>query len=244
MIPLVWRMTVLALLLLLLLFGMSGWVSSSTTTADNNDNQVKRTFVNILDNATIDVIKECVDTDNAYSVIDVSSPANNKVPLHHHTKYEEIAQVLEGTLFFQVDKGEPIMLSVGESISVGPNKVHTWWTGEDEPAKFRAITRPCFDGFHEGLELVANVAKSKSDEDWGVLQKFRYHAVMWQMMATEIDERFGSIFGFLFRHCARTNKSQAFLLNLRDRFLPHLRGDALYSSETPDQTVPNAEMEL
>jgi quercetin dioxygenase-like cupin family protein len=141
MIPLVWRMTLLALLLL---FGMSGWVSSSTTTADNNDNQIKRTFVNILDNATIDVIKECVDTDNAYSVIDVSSPANNKVPLHHHTKYEEIAQVLEGTLFFQVDKGEPIMLSVGESTSQqGTYVVDSGRTGQvsgHHPALFRWLS--------------------------------------------------------------------------------------------------------
>lgn len=204
--------------------------------AAENENvvKVKRTFINVLDNATIEVLKECVDTNGDYTEIIVSSPPHNKVPLHLHTAYEEVVETLEGTVYFKVivqDQDSTTALTKGDSpLSMDAHVSHVWWT-EAEPVKFRTIFRPCFDGFHEGLEIVAHASVASKEQAAslkpGPFTKLRSTAVLGQMMATEVggEGRMVKVINKVFRKLASTRTSQTLLKELRRQFLPHLQDD-------------------
>lgn len=204
--------------------------------------EIKRSFVNVLDNATIEVLKECKDTSDRYTLFDVHSPANNRSPpMHHHTVYQESVQVLSGVLYFE-SQGEDkkstdkiVELQAGDDFHLPANHVHKWWT-EGEPSAFRVTMTPCFDGFHEGLELLAKVATPTSSSDqeraivdqqqslykgWSILQKTRFHSLLWVMMATELDEGLlASAVGFVLRKIAARKSTQRMEVDLRHLFLP------------------------
>ena len=60
-----WEYSAVALLLIV------GAITVSTSVKGQGHIPIKRSFVNVLDNATIEVLKECEDTKSAFTMFDV-----------------------------------------------------------------------------------------------------------------------------------------------------------------------------
>ena len=118
-------------------------------------------------------------------------------------------------------------------MSIPSDTIHTWWTGDDQGSTFRVTMTPCFDGFHEGLELVSNLVAGTGKEQagtfppfdqWSFINKTRLHAILWTMMATELDSGYGVgyILGIVFGKIASLPSNVEMASALRQEFLPHL----------------------
>jgi quercetin dioxygenase-like cupin family protein len=93
--------------------------------------------------------------------IDSVSPASSeREPLHVHPRQESGAQLLSGSLVFEVD-GVQRRLAPGESISVPADTPHRFWNDGDQDAHWRGYFRPALASaeFFETLFVLAGEDK-------------------------------------------------------------------------------------
>jgi quercetin dioxygenase-like cupin family protein len=66
-------------------------------------------------------------------VFGVVQPANVIIPYHTHDE-EELLIVLEGRMKFIIEE-EPVMVGVGEALTIAPHSIHLAVAVDDSPAK-------------------------------------------------------------------------------------------------------------
>ena len=77
-------------------------------------------------------------------------------PPHHHNKFNELFLVLEGEMEFMIN-GETIRASVGESVNLLPNTIHTFKNTSENQCRWINIHSPKgFLGFFEEFGINAN----------------------------------------------------------------------------------------
>ncbi|KAG7351562.1 cupin domain containing protein [Nitzschia inconspicua] len=203
---------------------------------------IKRSFVGALMHETFHVLEECVDTQNEYTLLQVVAPPNTTtVPSHHHEGYDEYIKVLEG-VFHTTIGGVNRSFTEGESF-VFPREVsHVWWTGPtDDDADTTTILlklQPCHDGFHESIEMHANMPVGWKQHD-GLVKDFFTTAVLYNLGGTIIEGGpwYEQLLLWIFRRLAQTNKGQRMRDDLRQQFLYHQS-----SSETETTTGGEGEI--
>jgi mannose-6-phosphate isomerase-like protein (cupin superfamily) len=93
----------------------------------------------------------------------VNPPGPEREPVHVHPKQESGAEVVSGSLVFEV-AGERHHLSVGDTISVPANRPHRFWNESGEDARSIQFFRPALEiaSFFETLFALAQ--QDKLDE--------------------------------------------------------------------------------
>jgi quercetin dioxygenase-like cupin family protein len=87
-------------------------------------------------------------------------PTSEREPLHVHPKQESGAEVLTGSLVFEV-AGEQRRLGPGDTISVPANTPHRFWNDGTEEARSMQFFRPALDiaSFFETMFALAQQDK-------------------------------------------------------------------------------------
>jgi len=90
----------------------------------------------------------------------VNPPTDEREPLHVHPKQVSGAELISGSLVFEVD-GVQHKLAPGESISIPPNTPHRFWNDGDEDAHSIGFFQPslAIGEFFETLFALANAGK-------------------------------------------------------------------------------------
>ena len=82
--------------------------------------------------------------DELLRIDSVNPPTAEREPVHAHPKQESGAEVLSGSLVFEV-AGEQRRLGAGETISVPANTPHRFWNDGSEDARSIQFFRPALD---------------------------------------------------------------------------------------------------
>jgi quercetin dioxygenase-like cupin family protein len=82
--------------------------------------------------------------DDLLRVDSVNPPTSQREPVHVHPKQESGADVLAGTLVFEV-AGEQRRIGPGETIRIPPNTPHRFWNDGSEDARSIQFFRPALD---------------------------------------------------------------------------------------------------
>jgi quercetin dioxygenase-like cupin family protein len=87
----------------------------------------------------------------------VNPPTDEREPLHVHPKQQSGAELLSGSLVFEVN-GVERKLAPGDSISIPPDTPHRFWNDGHEDAHFIGFFRPALAiaEFFETLFALAN----------------------------------------------------------------------------------------
>lgn len=180
---------------------------------------VKRSFTNPMANETFYVISECADTPDR-TLLDVLAPANTVLPMHHHDDYDEHIQVLEGMFYAEMD-GLTNAYKPGDTVMFPKHTAHKWWT-EDLPTKIRMHIAPCFDGFHESIEIFSFLPQESLNKD-GIPKSLWVNAALFDIGGTVIhgDGWTEKILFWLIRTMAKTSKGRRTKESLRQQYLPH-----------------------
>ena len=90
----------------------------------------------------------------------VNPPTDEREPMHLHPKQESGAELISGSLVFEVD-GVVRKLAPGDSISIAPNTPHRFWNDGQEDAHSIGFFRPALTigEFFETLFALANAGK-------------------------------------------------------------------------------------
>ncbi len=78
----------------------------------------------------------------AYCILDQVIPAGHTTPIHRHTKEDQTAFVLDGTLGFWVEGESEIEVGAGSSVSRPRGQFHSSWNPTDSPTRILEITSP------------------------------------------------------------------------------------------------------
>jgi quercetin dioxygenase-like cupin family protein len=97
---------------------------------------------------------------NSLRIDSVNPPTDEREPLHVHPNQESGAELISGSLVFEVD-GVERKLAPGESISIPPDTPHRFWNDGHENAHFIGFFRPALAiaEFFETLFALANAGK-------------------------------------------------------------------------------------
>jgi hypothetical protein len=93
----------------------------------------------------------------------VNPPTEEREPLHVHPEQRSGAELLSGSLVFEVD-GLERRLTPGESISIPPNTPHRFWTDGTEDAGSAQFFEPALDTAAFFETLFALSARGLLDE--------------------------------------------------------------------------------
>lgn len=93
-----------------------------------------------------------LDTEGAYSVVEIVSNPGDSSPLHVHSKEDEYVVVLEGTAKI-VYGDESITANAGTSHLLKRGIPHGWGNPTDSPIRLLMIASP--GGCEEALEIIA-----------------------------------------------------------------------------------------
>ncbi|KAL3909437.1 MAG: hypothetical protein SGILL_008087 [Bacillariaceae sp.] len=125
--------------------------------------KVKKSFTSPLAGETFHVLEECVDTQGEYTLLQVDIPPNiNKVPFHHHDSYDEYIAVIGDGPYHTTINGVNRTYHKGESFVFPVNVEHLWWTGDQATAIYIKM-EPCFDGFHDSIEIYSKLPEEQLD---------------------------------------------------------------------------------
>jgi quercetin dioxygenase-like cupin family protein len=93
------------------------------------------------------------DTNGQLSMFVVDANPGDGVPMHTHTREDEIFYVLSGQVRFATDQGEQIA-QAGATVFLPRGGPHAWWTHGTTPAKLIIMTLPgTFDAFFAEIAL-------------------------------------------------------------------------------------------
>jgi hypothetical protein len=87
-------------------------------------------------------------------------PTAVREPIHVHPRQESGAELLSGTLAFEVD-GERRRIAAGEQITIAPNTPHRFWNEGPDDARAIQFFRPALDiaAFFETLFVLAQTGR-------------------------------------------------------------------------------------
>ena len=99
--------------------------------------------------------------DELLRIDSVNPPTAEREPVHTHPQQESGAEVLSGSLVFEV-AGEQRRLGAGETISVPANTPHRFWNDGNEEARSIQFFRPALDiaSFFETMFALAQQDKA------------------------------------------------------------------------------------
>ncbi len=99
-------------------------------------------------------------SDELLRIDSINPPGPEREPLHVHPRQESGAEVIAGSLVFEVD-GKESRLGVGDSISIPANTPHRFWAEGEEPAHSVQFFRPALDiaSFFETFFALAQQGK-------------------------------------------------------------------------------------
>jgi quercetin dioxygenase-like cupin family protein len=183
---------------------------------------IKRSFTSPVIKETFHVLAECIDTDNAYTLLKVDIPPNvTSVPLHHHYKYDEHLHILEGVFHTTTHGVRNRTYHDGESLTFPQQVQHLWWTEPETACTVLLKMEPCFDGFHELIEIYSNIPKEWYDPSRPEFVKdFWTTAVLFDIGGTSIDAAwYQSIMLWIFKQMAKSAKGQRLKEELRSKYL-------------------------
>jgi quercetin dioxygenase-like cupin family protein len=136
----------------------------------------KRTFVNPAINDSATFLKTSVETEGAYTLIEIDLGKSNGPPLHYHKTFSEKFEVKEGVLCLQVGKDRK-KLKVGESFLVPARMSHRFYNEADTNVKFHITFKPGQSGMENFIKIFYGLASDHLTDEKGKPKNFAHLAV-------------------------------------------------------------------
>lgn len=119
---------------------------------------MKRTIVNPVIKDSVTFIRTAAESGGAVTEIEITLMPGGGNPLHYHKTYSETFTALGGELGVKLGKGRTKILQPGESYTVAPMEVHSFFNPSDEEIQFNVEIEPGHEGFENSLRILYGLA--------------------------------------------------------------------------------------
>ncbi|MDQ1085700.1 cupin domain-containing protein [Siphonobacter sp. SORGH_AS_1065] len=120
---------------------------------------MKKTIYNPALKETIVFNKTSIETDGAYSELEISLEPGGGNPMHYHKAYSELFTAVDGELGLELKGGKKVMLKPGESYLVKMGENHRFFNQNDQRITFTNKVVPGSTGLENTLRILCGLAE-------------------------------------------------------------------------------------
>lgn len=155
---------------------------------------MKRTIINPIFKDTVTFLQTAEETNNSITEADITLMPGGENPLHYHKSYAETFTALEGDLGIKLGKKGIRILRPGESYTVEPFSLHSFFNPTEKEIKFNVKVRPGHTGFEHSLRIIYGLAEDGLTDSKSVPKSLKHTAIILCMS----DMNLPGIFTFMF----------------------------------------------
>ena len=154
---------------------------------------MKKTIYNAALKETITFNKTSLDTNGAYSELEISLAPGGGNPMHYHKSYTELFAAIEGELGLELSNGKKMLLKPGESYLVKKGEGHRFFNSGNQQITFTNKVVPGSTGLENTLRILCGLA-TDGLYNKGNIPKNVYHMGICAVMS---DIRLTGIMGII-----------------------------------------------
>ena len=182
-----------------------------------NHDAMKRTIVNPIIKDTVTFLQTAEESGGQVTEAEITLMPGGGNPIHYHKTYAETFTAIHGDLGLRLGKRETKVLKEGETYTVAPMALHSFYNPTDREIKFNVKLRPGHTGFENSLRIIYGLA-SDGLTDKNTIPKSLKHTAIIVCMS---DMNLPGLFTFLYpvlRHIANRAKKNGEEQKLVDRY--------------------------
>lgn len=119
---------------------------------------MKRTIVNPIIKDTLTFLRTFEETGGQITEAEITLMPKGGNPLHYHKSYAETFTAIEGELGVKLGNNEKRILKAGESYTVEPRALHSFFNPTEKEIKFNVRINPGHTGFENSLRIIYGLA--------------------------------------------------------------------------------------
>lgn len=139
---------------------------------------MKRTIVNPVIKDTVTFLQTAEESGGKQSEIEIQLKPGGMNALHYHKTYSETFTALEGRLGVRIGKKEITILNPGESYTVPPMCLHSFFNPGDQDIRFRVTISPGHTGFENTLRIIYGLAADGLTNRKSIPKSLRHTAII------------------------------------------------------------------
>jgi quercetin dioxygenase-like cupin family protein len=168
-------------------------------------NSALETIDNPLTGEKVTFIETAESTGGARSVFEILlAPRGKGPPLHSHTVFTEVFEVLEGELMLQLGKNTT-RLKQGQRAVMHPHQPHTFWSESDQPIRFRGTIEPGNRDTEDCFRIAFGLARDGLVRPSGIPRRLSHLVILASMSQSRISG-VGAFITPILNILARTSK--------------------------------------
>lgn len=121
------------------------------------------------------------ETDGEYTLLTVSVAPGGQNAAHWHGSYSETFTVEEGTVGIYTKSTGKMLLSPGETATVGPGEEHYFYNPGEGYCQMKIKLEPAREGFEKSLYILYGLARDGKSSHGGIPNNFFHSAIIFPM---------------------------------------------------------------
>jgi mannose-6-phosphate isomerase-like protein (cupin superfamily) len=178
---------------------------------------MKRTIVNPIIKDTVTFLQTSEETNGKMTEAEITLMPGGGNPLHYHKTYSETFKAIDGELGLKLGKNNSRTLKPGESYTVAPMTLHSFFNPTAKEIKFNVRLNPGHTGFENSLRIIYGLASDGLTAKNTIPRSIKHTAIIVSMS----DMNLPGLFTFLFpvlRFIAKRAKTNGEQQELIDRY--------------------------
>lgn len=165
----------------------------------------KRVFENPIIKDKVTLLESSLETNGAYTLLEVELEAGGGNQLHYHTSFTEEFTAIEGVLSIGLKKRQ-LHLKPGEKTVARINQVHRFYNATSQPIRFEVKLVPGSVNFEKGVAIGYGLASDGLTNKKGIPAKMDHLAALLDLTNTRLVGFFALIQPLLLMRAKRAQR--------------------------------------
>jgi len=139
---------------------------------------MKRTIVNPVIKDSVTFIQTAEESGGKVSEAEITLMPEGGNPLHYHKTYSETFTAIEGDLGLKLGKKDTKILKPGESHTVEPMSLHSFFNPTQKEIKFNVKMKPGHTGFENSLRILYGLAADGLTNKKSIPKSLKHTAII------------------------------------------------------------------
>ena len=139
---------------------------------------MKRTIVNPIIKDTVTFLQTAEESGGKLTEADITLMPGGENPLHYHKSYAETFTAIDGDLGLKLGKKATKILKPGETYTVEPGSLHSFFNPTNQEIKFNVKLRPGHTGFENSLRILYGLAGDWLTDQKSIPKKIKHLAII------------------------------------------------------------------
>jgi len=139
---------------------------------------MKRTIVNPVIKDSVTFIQTSEESGGKVSEAEIKLMPEGGNPLHYHKTYSETFTAIEGDLGLKLGRKNTKILKPGESHTVEPMSLHSFFNPTNKEIKFNVEIKPGHTGFENSLRILYGLAADGLTNKKSIPKSLKHTAII------------------------------------------------------------------